>query len=274
MPSPERPTGALDSDRCDDPTLAEAMEEAARAEARAQAARARAAQLSRKADATSSDRADTIATMGPNDTDGAAVDENAGEPQPAPLGWARLRRRVLLRPKSVRATGARIAAGLKRPGRKTLAVGAAVILICTSLGTSGYVVWYHRKSQEQRQRAAEFAAAARQSAITLMSINSDKAREDLQRVIDDATGQFKNQMLLTANGLVESVEQSKVSTKATVQAVAVESMTADSGVVLVTTKSEVINPDKTKPPPRSWRIVMNLQRDGGQLKMSRVEFLP
>jgi Mce-associated membrane protein len=81
-------------------------------------------------------------------------------------------------------------------------------------------------------------------------------------------------MLLTANDLVEAVEKSKVSTKAAVHAVAVESMTADSAVVLVAAKAEVTNPDKSKPPPRSWRIVMNLQRDGGQLKMSRVEFLP
>ncbi|BBY05612.1 hypothetical protein [Mycobacterium noviomagense] len=257
MPSPERLTGALDFERCDDPTLKEAMKEAARAEARARQARARAIELSRKADTTSSDQAETIETVDADHTDAAAAESSVGEPQPVSGRWSRLRRRVL-----------------KRPGRKSLAVATAVILICTFSGTSGYVVWYHRKSVEQRQRAVEFAAAARQSAITLMSIDADKARDDLQRVIDDSTGQFKNQMLLTANGLVESVEKSKASTKATVQAVAVESMTADSAVVLVTAKADIVSPDKTKPPSRSWRIVMNLQRDGGQLKMSRVEFLP
>jgi Mce-associated membrane protein len=255
MPSPERLTGALDSERGDDPTLAEAMEAAAQAEARAQEARARALQLSRKAGATSSDPAETIETVDAVDADDAAAQESAGEPQPE--RWARFRRRVL-----------------RRPGRKALAVGTAAILICGFVGTSGYVVWYHRKSADDRQRAAEFAAAARQSTITFMSINADKARDDLQRVIDDSTGQFKTQMLLTANGLVEAVEKSKVSTKGVVHAVAVESMTANSAVVLVTAEADIINPDKTKPPPRKWRIVMNLQRDGGELKMSRVEFLP
>lgn len=257
MSSRKRPTGPLDSDRCDDPSLAEALEEAARAEARAQAARARAIRLSRDADTTSSGEVDTTETVDANDTHGTAVEESVGQAKRASTRWARLRRRVL-----------------RRPGRRSVAVGAAVILICALWGTSGYALWYHRKTVDERQRAAEFAAAARQSAITLMSINADKARDDLQRVIDDTTGQFKTQMLLTANDLVEAVEKSKVSTKAAVHAVAVESMTADSAVVLVAAKAEVTNPDKSKPPPRSWRIVMNLQRDGGQLKMSRVEFLP
>jgi Mce-associated membrane protein len=255
MPSAERRTRALDSERGDDPTLAEAMEAAVQAEARAQEARARALQLSRKAGATSSEPAETVETVGAAQADDAAAQEGAGEPQPGT--WARFRRRVL-----------------RRPGRKALAVGTATILICAFVGTSGYVVWSHRKSVDERQRAAEFAAAARQNTITLMSIDADKARADLQRVIDNTTDQFKTEMLLTANGLVEAVEKSKVSTKGVVRAVAVESMTADSAVVLVTAEADVVNPDKTKPPPRKWRIVMKLQRDSGQLKMSRVEFLP
>jgi Mce-associated membrane protein len=80
-------------------------------------------------------------------------------------------------------------------------------------------------------------------------------------------------MLLTANDRVEQVEQSKLSTKATVTAVAVESMTADSAVVLVTTKSEAVDADNAKSPPRYWRLVMTLQRDGGQLKIAKIEFV-
>lgn len=222
------------------PTLAQAMEEVARAEVRAEAARARAQQLSRKAAADTED-----------------VDDGAGEVQPTSPRRARLRRRVL-----------------RRPGRKSLAVAAAVALICAGLGTTGYVVWYHRKTVDERQRAAEFAAVARQDAITLMSIDATKARDDVQRIIDQSTGSYKNGMLLNASDLVEAAEKSKVSTKATVQAVAVETMTNDSAVVLVSAKAEATTPDNTKSPPRLWRIVMTLQRDGGQLKMSRVEFLP
>lgn len=262
MSSRERLTGALDSDSDppshagDTRTLAEAMEEVARAEARAEAARARAIHLSRKAGATSSGQVDTIETADAEDADGAA-EKSIGDAEPATARWARMRRRVL-----------------RRPGRKALAAGTALILICAALGTSGYLVWYHRKTVDERQRAAEFAAAARQGAITLMSIDPNKARDDVQRIIDDSTGTFRNGMLINAQDLVKAVEQSKVSTKVAVKAVAVESMTDDSAVVLVATRAEVANPDQSKPPPRSWRIVMDLQRDAGQIKVSKVEFVP
>ncbi len=256
MPSPEGPPGALDAGHCDDPSVVQALEAVARAEARAEAARARVLQLSRAADAASSGQVDSIATADAEDTDGA-VSGSIADAEPASAKWARLRRRVL-----------------RRPGRNTLAAGAVVVLICAALGTSGYVVWYHRKAVNERQRTAEFAAAARQGAITLMSIDPNKARDDVQRIIDDSTGSFKNQMLITAQDLVSRVEQSKVSTKAAAKAVAVESMTHDSAVVLVAAKAEVTNPDQSKPAPRLWRIVMNLQRDGGQIKVSKVEFVP
>jgi Mce-associated membrane protein len=191
------------------------------------------------------------AAAGADDVDDSAAAAEAASPR-----WVRLRRRML-----------------RRPGRKSLAAGAAVMLICAFLGITGYAVWYHHKATGERQRAAEFAAAAQQSVILLMSIDANKARDDLQRVIDNSTGQFKTSMLVNGNDLVEQVEHSKVSTKVAVKAVAVESMTGDSAVVLVTAKTEATDPDKTKLPPRPWRVVMSLQKDDGQIKMSQVEYV-
>ncbi len=238
MSSRKRLTEPPDSDRCEDSALAAAMQEVAAAEARAEAARARAARLSREA-------------AGEPDVE----DENGlNDVEPA-------RRRVRLR---------RLA--LRRPGPRSIAAAAATLLICAALALSGYVTWYHHRSVDERARSAEFAAAARQRAITLMSIDAGKAREDLQRIIDDGTGQFKNEMLITANDRAEAVEQSKLSTKAAVTGVAVESMTKDSAVVLVTAKSELVNADN-KTPPQYWRLVMTLQRVDGQLKVSKLEYV-
>jgi Mce-associated membrane protein len=155
-----------------------------------------------------------------------------------------------------------------------MAASLMVLLAGAGLGASGYVVWCHRTIAAEHRRAAEFAAAARQGVITLMSIHADKAREDVQRIIDDSTGPFKARMLFTADDLAKSIEHSKVSTNVVVKAVSVESMTNNSAVVLVAAHATATGPDKDKPPPRSWRIVMTLQRDGGQLKMANVEMLP
>lgn len=44
-------------------------------------------------------------------------------------------------------------------------------------------------------------------------------------------------------------------------------------IVLVAAKSDLTNPDNTKRDPRSWRISITLERDGGQLKISKLEFV-
>jgi Mce-associated membrane protein len=275
MPSRQRPPEALDAEHCDGPgpvtdsdagspetvkgptSLAEAEGEAARAESRAKEARARAMRLRRQAETASSDQRDTTDSAEDNDT--AAVDdgtEEAAPPSARSGRWRRLRwRRV------------------RRPGRKAVGLGAAIMLISASLGASGYMAWQHRTLVHERQRAAEFAAAARQGVVTFMSIDANHAKEDFQRIIDDSTGQLKDQLEAMAIYLVKNAEDAKVSTKATVDAVAVESMTDNSAVVLVVAKSDTTNPDNTKRPPASWRLSVDIDRAGGQLKMSKVEFV-
>jgi Mce-associated membrane protein len=73
--------------------------------------------------------------------------------------------------------------------------------------------------------------------------------------------------------LVKGAQQSKVSTKATVQSVAVESMTENSAVVLVAATTEGTTPGNTKLPPGSWRISLTLLRENGQVKTSEFEFV-
>jgi Mce-associated membrane protein len=251
----KRVTAALDTDRCDDPSLAEAMQEVAQAEARAQTARARAERLSQDAESASSGQLDTIETADTEDNDRASVD-NVHAVQRG----------------SARSVG--IVAKLRQLGSENVAVSAAFVLIGGFLAVSGYVVQYHHRAAHEQHRAEEFAAAARQGITALMSIDANTARDGVQRIIDDSTGPFKTGVLLGADDLVKAVEDSKVSTKVAVKAVAVESMTDDSAVVLVTTRAEVANPGQSNPPPRAWRVVMTIQRDGGKLKIAKVESLP
>jgi Mce-associated membrane protein len=51
-------------------------------------------------------------------------------------------------------------------------------------------------------------------------------------------------------------------------------MTNDTAVVLVSATSRVTNAAGAKQEPRTWRLSVNLQRDGGQIKMAKVEFVP
>jgi Mce-associated membrane protein len=225
-------------------SLAEAEEEVSRTEARAEAARARAAELRRQAEASSGDQSDT-----------AAIEDDANEIEPAPAQSRRSRRwRV------------------PRPGQTAAGICAAIV-IAASAAASGYMVWQHLSLAREHRHAAEFATAARRGVEMMMSIDPDHAKENVQRTIDETTGPLKSQLEATSSYMVKSAQDAKVITKATVADAAVESMTDNSAVVLVVAKSDTTNPDKSKRPPVFWRLSINIDRDGGQLKMSKLDFV-
>ena len=226
-------------------SLVEAEEEVARAEARARSARTRAAQLRQNAEASSRDRL------------GSAEDtEAADDDEPTPVSAPRRR---LLR--------------VGRPGRKAAAVGVGIVLACASLGASGYMLWQDRTIERKQPLAQEFAAAARLGVTTIMSIDPNHAKEDIQRGIDASTGDLKAQLEARSGFMAQKAEESKVTSKVTVEAVGIESMTENSGVALVSAKSEVTDPDNSKRPPMLWRISVKIERDSDQLRMSGVDFL-
>jgi Mce-associated membrane protein len=161
-----------------------------------------------------------------------------------------------------------------RPSRRALAVTAAIVAICAAFAASGALVWHHREVVQQRRNAAEFAAAARNAVQTMMSMDPDKARDQMQRFADDSTGMFKAGILMGAEDAIKSLQQSNVSSKGTVAADAVESATEDSALVLVVAKTEFSQPGRAKPGTRSLRLVVTVQREGGQPKIARVEFVP
>ncbi len=257
MPSRKLPAEALDADNPRAGVLAAAAhssgtdaDELAQTQARAEVARSRAIRLREQAQAASEG---TDVERGAS----AVVDTAFDNEEPAPTG----RRRWLNRPS-------------RRPSRKVAAIAAAVVVACALLTASGYVVWHHHNVAQQKQRSAEFATAARNGVVAMMAINATDARNQLQNFADDTTGQFKAGLLMGAQKAVTDIEQSKVSVKATVQAVAVQSMTEDSAVVLVAAKSEITKPDQAKPVSRTWRIVVDVETDAGKLKISKVEFVP
>ncbi|MDH6245341.1 hypothetical protein [Mycobacterium sp. OTB74] len=212
---------------------AAAEAEAARAEERAKAARARAAELRRKAD--------ELAPSG--------VPATAAEAEPA---VADHRRTLSLR---------------------HLTLGLAALLFCAILGVIAAMSWTHHVAQTQRQRAADAAAVARQGVIDLMSLNFINADEDMQRVMDNATGKFKEEFQGQQYTLVKQLEKSKVVTHVDVTAVATESASADSAVVLVAATSQATNLTNARQPPKRFRVVVTLAKDQGRLKISQVAFV-
>lgn len=170
----------------------------------------------------------------------------------------------------------RLSGRVRRPKWSTLAASLAVLVILGALAGSGYMIKKHHDAVQQRQHAAEFVAAARQGVVTLTSLDFNNAKQGVQRILENSTGSFKDDFLKMADDFTKVVEQSKVVSQGSVQAAAVEldSMTKDSAVVLVASTSEVTNAAGAKQDPRNYRLIVTVARDGGQLKISKVEFVP
>jgi len=150
---------------------------------------------------------------------------------------------------------------------------AAIILICALGGATGYVMWQDHEASERAQRAANFVAGARQGIINMTSLDFNRAKEDVQRVIDSSTGSFRDDFQQRAKDFASVVEQSKVVTQGTVSSAALESMDEHSASVLILATSKITNAAGAKDEPRVFRLRVTVTEDGGQYKMSKVDFV-
>jgi Mce-associated membrane protein len=295
MPSPKRSSPALEAQDGDQPrgqsgdqagsqsddvsealvAAAEAEAAAAEAKARATAARARALRLSRDADESADASANAEVATGATDAapaDHAAIAESA-DGDGDQTADEDTHDRGIPDDAVSSAPGTPRRRWLHRPQWKTVAAAAGIVVICASAGASGGLLWHHRNVVHQQQRAAEYSAAARQIAVDLLSIDFTSAKDSVQRVLDNSTGKFKEDYQAGADALVRQLEQSKVVVDTSVSDVAVESMTNDSAVVLVAANTKLNSPDPAARQPKLWRLGLTLTRDGGKLKVSKVEFV-
>jgi len=158
---------------------------------------------------------------------------------------------------------------------KVVAMTLAVLGTAALITVSVLMVNQHRKAVASQQLDAEYQAAGRQSVVTLMSLDFNNAEADVQRIIDNTTGQFQKDFQDQQADFIKVAQDAKVITDVNVTATAVESMTPTSAVVLIAATSRVTNSSGAKQEPRAWRLSVNLERvDGGQVKMSKVEFVP
>jgi Mce-associated membrane protein len=269
----------------------EAEAEAAEADAVAAAARARARALRLRREAEQAKAAETVAALEPDDAPGQeddteyekedAAEADAGGPDETAADTSddaaveEPDETAVEEPEEKPAAerrGLRIRIPL--PSWKGIAAALTVLIIAALLTGCGYIYWNHRQAQTEVQHRAEFEAAARQGVVTLMSLDFNRAKEDVQRIIDSSTGQFKTDFQNTADDFVKVATESKAVTETNVTATAVETMDTDTATVLVAATSRVTNAAGAKQEPRAWRLSVNLARDGGQLKLAKVEFVP
>jgi len=274
----ERPADSAKA-KADAIALAEQAEaEAAEAEALAAAARARARAIKLRREAQAEAEAEADKDAEDTTTVVEAADDTAEAPETPEPSEESERSEPSEEPEppagSTESTSRLRVPGLSGlSGLSRVLAAAAILAICGLLGASGWMLWHHHTVLAERQRSAAYVAAARQGVVNLTSLDFNKAKEDVQRVLDSATGEFRDDFQRRADDFASVVKDSKAVTQGSVTASAVESMSKDSAVVLVLANERVTNSAGAKDDPRAFRFRVSVVRDGDQLKISKVEFV-
>ncbi|OBA61954.1 Mce protein [Mycobacterium sp. 1100029.7] len=170
-------------------------------------------------------------------------------------------------------------AGLRRrlAGRRlsrtgsALVAGAAILALLTGLASwLGYSAYQKHQAQAQRE---QFVQVARQGAVNLTTINYTQVDSDVQRILDLATGTFRDDFEQRAKPFIEVVKAAQSKSEGTVTDAGLESQGGDSAQVLVAVavKSRTAGGDEA---PREWRMRIEVRSVGNDAKVSNVVFVP
>jgi Mce-associated membrane protein len=168
--------------------------------------------------------------------------------------------------------------GAGGPRRKMSAAwSAALICVVTIAALAGLLGWLGFRAHQARTAQDHrdlFLQVGRQAAVNLTTIDWQHAEADVQRVVDGATGSFRDDFAARSQPFIDVVKQSKSTTVGTISEAGLESVSANSAQVLVAVSVKTSNSAAPQQLPRSWRMRIAVEGVGDQAKVSNVEFVP
>lgn len=156
---------------------------------------------------------------------------------------------------------------------RSLLAGGAVIVLALA-GLVGWLELRTTQTASERQQRELYLATGRQGALNLTTIRYDSVDADVQRILDSATGAFRDDFEKRAPQFKDVVLQTKSTTTGTITDAGLESVQGSQAQVLVAVSVKSSNLVAAQEEPRLWRMRIDLQRDGGRPKVSNVEFVP
>lgn len=155
---------------------------------------------------------------------------------------------------------------------------ATVVGLVVVLALAGLVGWLGFRTYESQKLEAKrelFLQVGRQGAINLTTIDWEHAEDDVQRILDSATGSFYDDFEQRAAPFVDVVKQAQSKSVGSVTEAGLESDTDTEARVLVAVTVQTSNAGAAEQQPRLWRMRVTVQDVGDdQVKVSNVEFVP
>lgn len=154
---------------------------------------------------------------------------------------------------------------------------ATIVGLVVVLALGGLVGWLSFRAYQSHQLDTQrkvFLQVGRQGAINLTTIDYQHVDDDVQRILDSATGKFYDDFQQRSQPFAEVVKQVKSKSVGTVTEAGLESESKDEAQVLVAVAVNTTVEGQPQQQPRAWRMRILVQKVGEDTKVSNVEFVP
>ncbi|WP_406269685.1 hypothetical protein OH799_27125 [Nocardia sp. NBC_00881] len=154
-----------------------------------------------------------------------------------------------------------------------LALGAAALLVLALVCGATLSVFAVRSAEQRDAHRDEYVQTARQAVVNLTTIRADSAKQDIDRILSLASGEFKTEFDGRVDPFTSIVQQAKVVSNGEIVAAALESDDDRSARVLVAAKQTLTNAGQAEPQTRYYRFRVTVTRGDAGLSVSDVEFV-
>jgi Mce-associated membrane protein len=140
--------------------------------------------------------------------------------------------------------------------RRAMLLGLAVVV-----ALAGLVGWFGLRANHSHQAQAQrhlYLQVAKQGALNLTTIDWQHADADVHRILDGATGEFYDDFAKRSQPFIDVLKQAKAKTVGTISESGLESETTDGEAEQV---------------PKEWRMRIDVQKTGDQVKVAKVGFV-
>ncbi|WP_156772335.1 mammalian cell entry protein [Mycobacterium sp. 1245805.9] len=153
------------------------------------------------------------------------------------------------------------------------ALCASLAMVVAFAGLIGWLSYRAYQAHQDQSQRNLFLQIARQGALNLTTINYTQAEADVQRIVDSATGTFRDDFTRRSQPFIDVVKQAQSKSQGVITEAAVESADSNSAQVLVAVNVNTSIAGVAEPQPRAWRMRIAVQKVGDGAKVSNVEFV-
>ncbi|MGW5921038.1 hypothetical protein ACWFPY_18785 [Nocardia fluminea] len=163
----------------------------------------------------------------------------------------------------------------KAPGSRgrILALAAAIVLVLALVVGAGFAAFTAYSANKDEDLRAQYTETARQAVLNLTTIRADTAKEDIDRILSVASGDFKTEFDGRVDPFMDVVKQANVVSTGEVVESGVVTADGESAQVLVAAKQMVSNNGSPEPQSRQYRFRVTVSNGDTGMTVSKVEFV-